>query len=102
MMTKLERAKRKTCKTWRGLLRDLPGMTRNDFDHLMLDATSCGFCIEYRSKWWTGRCPKCPIESLCAEMDGRWGKIYGKRYWRKPAADLCRWVLRKIDKVKED
>jgi len=99
-MTKLQRAKQQTRKKWQRVLRDLPKLSIDDFG---FGFGGCAFCAEYSSgaKISDRNCSGCPIKKQCAKYRGKKRTVLGKRYWRKPAAALCRWVLRENDKVRE-
>lgn len=98
--TKLQRAKRQTRKKFQKTLRDLPKLSKDGFQ---FGGGGCAFCSEYSLKTTTSAryCFPCPIRKQCAEYRKRNHVVLDKRYWRALAAELCRWVLREIDKIKE-
>jgi len=100
-MTRLQRAKRQTRKKWRGMLRNLPGMTKAEFIRYSKTTQGCGFCAEWRSSIFLCQ-TECPARAPCGVMADRCYRIYDLYHWRKPAADLCRWALREIDRVREE
>lgn len=95
---KLERAKQQTRRRFQETLRYLPKLSKSDFE---FGPEGCAFCAEYSSgpKVSYRFCSACPVRKQCSEYRTRRDMVLGRRYWRKPAAELCRWVLREVDKV---
>ncbi len=93
-LSKLERAKKVTREKFRGILKDLPKMSHVDFGNAII-FRRCGFCVE--SRW----CRECLFGFQCDTMVKRLRVIRKLRYWRKPVAELCEWILEEVDKVKE-
>ncbi len=120
-LSKLERAKRKTRKKFRNILKRLPRLSRNDFRCMIGNPGECGFCLEYRGEAWGNCWVECPFGKQCKSMldesrkveevrgvrprESDWGGplklIYRVRCWRKVAEKICLKVLEEVDKVKE-
>ena len=99
-LSKFERAKRQTRKKFRGIIKDLPEMDQEQIEGAIRNVDQCGFCNEYKGRGPVEAC-SCPFQPSCMEMLGCIDVVYKKCYWRESVAELCEWVLKEVDKVKE-
>ena len=99
--SKFGTAKRASLKKFRGLLRDLPKLTLRQFDRRV--ESPCGFCDEYNDGRLCFGSKGCPAHNApCGSEEFR--SLVDRtefRYWRKPAAEFCEWVIREVKKLKD-